>query len=111
MPATFPEVAPAVLTGTEGTFYTVTSSPAKKCIKVEIWLTNTHTAGISVSLYLVPNAGSIAVSNQIYADTVPAKRTIPMTIACNLGTSGTLRGLAGTANLVGLRIAPVEIPA
>lgn len=103
------EIAPATLSGTEGTFYTVGATNAKtKCLVLHIWLTNTHTASVTVSLYAVPVSGSIAVSNQIFADAINAKKNKALTIHVNLGENGTLRGLASTAGVVSMRIAPVE---
>lgn len=107
MPATFPEVTPATLTGAEANYHTVTTG--KKAIKFEIWLTNTGAAAVTVTLYLAPNGQTGAVANQVYADSIPAKRTVPMTITCNLGAGGTLRGLASTSGVVSMRVAPVEI--
>src|SRR5688572_25633948 len=107
MPSTFPETAPVQLTGTEGDIYTVTT--AKKALKIEVWLCNTHTSAVTVTLYLIPSGGTSSVANTIYVDSVPAKRSIPITIFCNLSASGKLRGLASTANVVGVRVAAVEV--
>jgi hypothetical protein len=107
-PATFPEIAPAVLTGGEATYYTVTT--AKIARHIEIMLCNTHTAAVTVTLWVVASGGAAALASRIYDDSIPSKKSIPISIAVNLGAGGTLRGMASTSNVVGMRVAPVEIP-
>lgn len=109
MPATFREIAPAVLTGAEATYLTVPSSTV--LLVLEGWLCNTHTASVTVSIYAVESGGSATAARQIYADTIASKRAVPFTVALNLGASGTIRALASVANVVSLRLAPREIPA
>ena len=107
MPATFPETTPFVLSGAEADIYTVTTG--KKAIKIEIWLCNTSTSGVVVTLYLIPSGGTSSAANTIYNDTIPAKRSIPMMINCNLSAGGKLRGFGSAASVVGVRVAAVEV--
>lgn len=108
MPATFREIAPAALTGAEATYLTVPTD--KVLLELPGWLTNTHTASVTVSIYAVPNGGSATVATQIYADTIQAKKSVPFTVALNLAEGGTIRALASIANVVSMRLAPREVP-
>lgn len=108
-PAQYREIVPVALTGAEATYLTVQVSPAYMLLKLEGWLCNTHTAAVTVSLYAVPSGGSIGVANQIYADSIPAKKSIPFTAFLNLAAGGTIRGLASTAGVVSMRLAPMEV--
>ena len=108
MPTTFRQITAVPVTAGESTFLTV---PTDKILLVlEGWICNTHTAGVAVTIFAVENGSGTTTSNQIYADTVPAKRSVPFTIALNLAEGGTIRALASVANVVGLRLAPREIP-
>lgn len=108
-PATFPEITPAALTGAEATYYTVTAS--KICRHLEIWLCNTDTAARTVTLWIVPSGGGVLVANRIYEDSIPSKKSIPISIAVNLAAGGTLRAMASASAVVSMRVAPVEVPA
>jgi hypothetical protein len=107
-PATFPEILPVALTGASATYYTVNTGKIAR--HIEIFLCNTHTAAVAVTLYVVTSGGNIGTEMTVYADSIPSKKSIPISIAVNLAAGGTLRGLASTGAVVAMRVAPVEIP-
>lgn len=106
----YPTVAPATLTGADATYYTVGgTTTATLCLKIEVWLCNTHTASVAVTLNAVPSGGSSAIANQIFADTILPKKNRAFTVFLNLEENGTIRGLAATAGVVSIRLAPAEV--
>lgn len=111
MPAVqYPQIAPATLTGADAIYYTVGEfTPATLCLKCEVWLCNTSTSSIAVTLNAVPSGGSSAAANQIFADTLLPKKSRGFTIFLNLAENGTIRGFASTTAVVSMRLAPAEV--
>ena len=106
MAAQFPEVAPAALTGAAATYYTVAAN--RKLLRAKIYLCNTSLAAVTCSVYAVPNGGSVAVANQIFAGSVDGLESKELDVCLNLATGGTIQALAATAAVIGVRIAPIE---
>lgn len=104
-------LAGVLLTGAVTTLYT---APGSGVAHVHgLTLRNTHSAALAVELYLVPNAGSAGVAERIFDDTLEAGETaiLAPTGGWFLGASGTIRGKAGTTNLVALRAEVTEYAA
>jgi hypothetical protein len=92
------QLAEAALTTTIATLYTVPAN-TRTYIK-DIHVNNTTAGALTFTLYLVPNAGSIATSNALfYTFSVPANSIYHWTGTQIIPASSTIRALASAPGL------------
>lgn len=102
-----------VLTNSNATYYT---APALTKAKIaEIILANTHTAPVTVQIYLVPSGGAAAASNQAFISSSPdglvlaVGETKVISLNTILEAAGFIVMAASVTAVVGCRISGYEI--
>lgn len=100
-------VAPAALTASLVTQYTVPGST--EAIVKEIILCNTDTVARSVDVHVVPSGGSAAASNQIHADSLQPKQTRILSLNTLLDTGDFVQAKASSASVVSYRMSVIEV--
>lgn len=101
---------PALITASTATYYTVPGST--RTIIKKVTLTNTDSVTRTVTIYLVPSAGSASATNIIVsAQGVTAGETYEVFVMeghC-LRDGDTIQALASTASVVNIQVSGVEI--
>lgn len=97
----------AMLTGSSATYYTAPAS--KKTVVGPITLCNTHSAALATTVYIIESGGSAAGKKKVFGGSIPAGATVMLDGPFVLDPGDTVRGLAGTTDLVSIRVTPIEM--
>jgi len=102
-----------ILTDATATYYT--APLLTKCKITEIILANTHSAPVTVGVYMVPSGGSASAANQLFVSSSPDGLVLAIgeTRIFGLNTvleaSGFLQMVASVTAVVGCRASGYEI--
>jgi len=105
-------VAPAMLTGSVATYYTIPAS--RQAISIHILICNISAAMRTYDLHLVPTGGSESTTNQIVNGTDPATslaigETVELQINQFLVAGDTIRAVASATSSVNIKISCVLV--
>ena len=105
-------VAPAMLTASAATYYTIPAS--RQAISIHILICNISAAMRTYDLHLVPTGGSESTTNQIVNGTDPATslaigETVELQINQFLGAGDTIQALASATSSVNIKISCVLV--
>lgn len=98
----------SALTASAATYYTVGADVSKAVVK-EIEFCNTDTVNRTVTMYIIPSAGSAAAANTVYYQiTLQAGETKTFSRSTVMLTGGFIQALASSAGVVSFNASGVE---
>lgn len=104
--AAMTEVPPVTLSTGLTTFYTVPIG--KQCLSLWLILTNNGANACNVTIHFVPAGGSNNSSTFLWADSISAKRTIPLDFTIARAANSVLQASASNNSAVAMAITSLE---
>lgn len=104
-------VAGSALTASAATYYTSPTTAGALCAIIkDITLCNTNTATMTVTVYVIPLAGTAGVANTIISSvSIASKETIVFCLSKVMPPGSFLQALASTGAVVSLSVSGVEV--